>query len=209
MTRSWMLVCLATILPLTLDVRAAPQDDDFNSGRKAYLAGDVVGAMPALKRAADAGHAPAQSLYGYILEKAEYDEEAAKYFRSAADQGDADGQYGLAMLYAAGHGVARDPALARDWLERAGSQGHSLAVAALSQAFLAGSLGFKADPSDATGLGWVRKAAEADSIPALSYLAKGYRSGAFGTVDPVRAERLEARIRELSPDHHRRKGRKK
>jgi len=187
---------------------AGPQED-YNAGRKAYLAGDVVGAMPALRRAADDGYAPAQSLYGYILDKAEYNEEAAQYFRRAADQGDADGQYGLAVLYAAGEGVGRDAAAARDWLERAGNQGHKLAVVALSQAFLAGSLGFKADPADAAGLGWVRKAADYDSIPALSYLAKGYRSGAFGAADPAQAERMEARIVELSPDNYRRKGKKK
>lgn len=187
---------------------AGPQED-YNAGRKAYLAGDVVGAMPALRRAADEGYAPAQSLYGYILDKAQYNEEAAQYFRRAADQGDADGQYGLAMLYAAGEGVGRDSAAARDWLERAGNQGHKLAVVALSQAFLAGSLGFKADPADAAGLGWVRKAADYDSIPALSYLSKGYRSGAFGAADPAQAERMEARIVELSPDNYRRKGKKK
>jgi uncharacterized protein len=187
----------------------AGPEDDYNSGRKAYLAGDVVSAMPVLKRAADAGHAPAQSLYGYILDKAAYNEEAAQYFRRAADQDDADGQYGLAMLYAAGEGVGRDPAAARDWLERAGKQGHTLAVVALSQAFLASSLGFKADPGDSAGLGWVRKAADSDSIPALSYLAKGHRSGAFGAPDPTQAERLEARIRELSPDNNRRRGKKK
>ena len=187
----------------------AGPEEDYSSGRKAYLAGDVVSAMAVLKRAADAGHAPAQSLYGYILDKAEYNEEAAQYFRRAADQGNADGQYGLAMLYAAGEGVGRDPAAARDWLERAGKQGHTLAVVALSQAFLGGSLGFKADPGDSAGLVWVRKAADSDSIPALSYLAKGYRSGAFGAPDPAQAERLEARIRELSPDNNRRKGKKK
>jgi TPR repeat protein len=187
---------------------AGPQED-YNAGRKAYLAGDVVGAMPALRRAADDGYAPAQSLYGYILDKAGYNEEAAQYFRRAADQGDADGQYGLAMLYARGEGVGRDAAAAREWLERAGNQGHKLAVVALSQAFLAGSLGFKADPADAAGLGWVRKAADYDSIPALSYLAKGYRGGAFGAADPAQAERMEARIVELSPDNYRRKGKKK
>ena len=188
--------------------RAAPQDD-FSAGRKAYLSGDVVSAMTPLKRAADAGYAPAQSLYAYILDKAEYNEEAAQYFRRAAEQGDADGQYGLGLLYAAGEGVARDPAAARDWLERAGNQEHGPAVVALSQAFLAGRLGFKTDPADAAGLGWVRKAGALDSIPALSYLAQGYRSGAFGAADPKEAERLEARIRELSPDKSTRRGKKK
>lgn len=187
---------------------AAPQDD-FESGRKAFEAGDVVGAMPVLKRAADAGHAPSQSFYAFILDKADFDEEAAKYYRLAADQDNADGQYGLGTLYAAGEGVARDAKLARDWFERAASQGHGLAVLALSQAFISRTLGFGGDPADAQGLGWVRKAADLGSVPALDYLAKGYRSGAFGAVDVAQAERLEARKRELSPPDSRKKGRGK
>ena len=195
-----MKLLLLLMIFLVKSAFAGPQED-YAAGRKAYLAGDVPGSMPMLKRAADAGHAPAQSLYGYILDRAEYNEEAALYFRRAAEQGDADGQYGLAILHAAGEGVARDPAAARDWLERAGNQGHALATVALSQAFLAGTLGFKTDPADAAGLGWVRKAGALGSIPALGYLAKGHRSGAFGTADVAEAERLEKRMRELSPDN--------
>lgn len=198
---------LLLMLVFARTVFAGPQED-YTAGRKAYLAGDVSAAMPALKRAADAGHAPAQSLYGYILDRAEYNEEAAQYFRRAAEQGDADGQYGLGILHASGEGVARDPGAAREWLERAGTQGHALAVVALSQAFLAGTLGFKNDPADAGGLAWVKKASELGSIPALGYLAKGYRSGAFGAPDLGQAERLEARMRELSPDN-RKRGKKK
>lgn len=198
MIRSFLLSLTAMLC--VGNVLAGPQED-FNAGRKAYLAGDVPGSMPMLRRAADAGHAPAQSLYGYILDQAEYNEEAAVYFRRAAEQGDADGQYGLAMLHASGEGVARDPAAARDWLERAGRQGHALATVALSQAFLTGTLGFKTDPADGAGLGWVRKAGELGSIPALGYLAKGHRGGAFGAVDVAQAERLEKRMRELSPDN--------
>lgn len=198
MIRSFLLSLTAMLFVGT--VLAGPQED-FAAGRKAYLAGDVPGSMPILKRAADAGHAPAQSLYGYILDRAEYNEEAAAYFRRAAEQGDADGQYGLAILHASGEGVARDPAAARGWLERAGGQGHALATVALSQAFLTGTLGFKTDPADGAGLGWVRKAGELGSIPALGYLAKGYRGGAFGAVDVAQAERLEKRMRELSPDN--------
>ena len=199
---------LASVFLFSMNVLAGPQED-YAAGRKAYLAGDVPGAMPALKRAADAGIAPAQSLYGYILDRAEYNEEAASYFRRAAEQGDADGQYGLGVLHAAGEGVARDPATARELFERAGKQGHALATVALSQAFLAGTLGFKTDPADAAGIAWVKKAGELGSIPALKYLAQGYRSGAFGTADVGEAERLEKRIRELSPDNRKSKSSKK
>lgn len=190
---------IAAALLLAGAALAAPQDD-FEAGRKAYMLGDFVGAMPILKRAADAGHADAQSLYAYILDKAEYNEDAAKYFRQAAEQGNADGQYGLGVLYADGEGVARDPAAAREWLQRAGAQGHSLAILALSQAVLGGNLGFKRDQADAAALGWVNKAAELGSLPALAYLARGHRSGAFGAVDVAQAERFEARIKALNPE---------
>ena len=163
--------------------------------------------MPALRRAADDGYAPAQSLYGYILDKAEYNEEAAQYFiRRAADQGDADGQYGLAMLYAAAKAWGAMPPR-RATGSSAGNQGHKLAVVALSQAFLAGSLG-QGRPGRRRGprLGAQGGRLRLDSGALLS--REGYRSGAFGAADPAQAERMEARIVELA-DNYRRKGKKK
>ena len=59
---------------------AAPQDD-YQQGRRAYLSGDVVTAMAPLKRAADAGHPGAQSLYGFLLGEAGYNQEALQYFK--------------------------------------------------------------------------------------------------------------------------------
>jgi TPR repeat protein len=180
-------------------VAAAPEDD-FRAGERAFRSGDVVGAMAPLRRAAEAGHAPAQALYGYILDQAESNEEAAAYYRKAAEQGNAEGEFGLGKLLAAGEGVAKDPAAARGWFERAAGKGHALAINVLAQAFLASDLGYKRDPADVKGLSWVRKAAENRHLPALEYLAKGYRSGEFGKADIAQAEKLEARIREIRPE---------
>lgn len=187
---------------------AAAPADDFGAGERAYRAGDLAGAMALLRRAADAGHGAAQALYGHLLDVSEFDEEAARYYRRAADQGNADGQFGLGALYAAGEGVERDPAAARAWFERAAGQGHAHAINALAHAFLAGELGFKTDAQEA-GLAWVRKAAGQGYYPALAYLAEGLRSGRFGAVDLAQAERLEARIRALSPEPPRKASRKK
>lgn len=203
--RRWL---VALLVALSGGALAAPEDD-FRAGEKSYLAGDVVGAMPPLRRAADAGHAKAQALYGYILDKAEFNEDAAKYFRLAADQGNADGQYGLGAMYAAGEGVSRDADAARQWNERAASQGHAQAINALAQAFLAGQLGFQPEAADAKGVDWVRKAADRGFLPALDWLAKGYRAGRFGAVDVAQAEKIEARMRELRADSRRQKGRGK
>jgi len=102
---------------------AAPEDD-FRAGSQAYRTGDVVQAMALLKRSADAGHAPSQSLLAYILDKAEFDEDAVAYYRKAAAQGDAEGEFGLGSMYAAGEGVKRDRAEARKWITRAAEKGH-------------------------------------------------------------------------------------
>ena len=170
----------------------AAGEDDFAAGEKAYRAGDVVGAMPLLRRAADAGEPRAQALYGQILDISEFNEQAAAYYRRAAEQGNADGQFGLGTLYAAGEGVERDPVAARKWFELAAAQGHANAVNTLAQAALWGTPG----PQD---LKWLHKAAEQNYFPALDYLAKGYRGGSFGEVDLARAEQLEARMRALDP----------
>lgn len=177
----------------------ASPEEDFKAGQSAYRHGDMAGAMPPLKRAADAGHAPAQVLYGYILDQAEFNEEAAQYYRRAAEQGDAEGQYALAALYAAGEGVPSDVKTARELFERAAQQGHAPSINALSAAHLAGKLGFTGE-GDAEGLSWTKKAAAQDHVPSLGYLAKGYRSGAFGAPDVAEAERLEARMRILTGD---------
>lgn len=186
----WAWVCVA----------AAAPEDDFKAGERALRSGDVVGGMTALRRAADAGHAPAQALYGYVLDQAESNEEAASYYRKAAQQGNADGEFGMGKLLAAGEGVAKDAAAARGWFERAATRGHAQAINVLAQAFLAADLGYKRDPADEKGLAWVRKAADNRYLPALEYLAKGYRSGEFGKVDVAQAEKLEALIRELRPE---------
>lgn len=180
----------------------ASPDEDFKSGQSAYRSGDMVGAMPSLKRAADAGHAPAQVLYGYILDQAEFNEEAAQYYRRAADQGHAEGEYALAALYAAGEGVPRDAGVARALFERAARQDHAPAIKALSAAHLAGQLGFKSE-GDVDGLAWTKKAADYDHVPSLGFLAKAYRSGSFGVVDVTEAERIEARMRKLTGEDQR------
>jgi hypothetical protein len=51
--------------------------------------------------------------------------QAAKWFRSAAEQGFAEGQFNLAVLLTNGDGVARDLAAAAAWCRRAAEQGHA------------------------------------------------------------------------------------
>lgn len=173
--------------------------EDFAAGLKAYSAGDIVGSMPLLRRAADVGHAQAQALLAEILDRSEFDEEAVAYYRKAADQGNADGQFGLGVMYSVGEGVKKDPVAARRWITLAAEQGHKQAIGVMAQAFIAGQLGV----SDQERQGeearrWVRKAADLDSLPAVDALVLAYRNGALGLEpDAKEADRWQAKANEL------------
>jgi TPR repeat protein len=52
------------------------------------------------------------------------EEEAARLFTRAAQAGDAEGQYALALAYLAGRGVPSSDSLGVMWLQRAATQGH-------------------------------------------------------------------------------------
>jgi TPR repeat protein len=53
--------------------------------------------------------------------------EAAHWYRMAADQGNVDAEYNLALLYANGRGVSLDLGEARQWMQKAASAGDSAA----------------------------------------------------------------------------------
>jgi TPR repeat protein len=175
---------------------AAPEDD-YRAGAEAYRGGDVVQAMARLKASADAGYAPAQSLLAYILNQAEFNDEAVAYYRKAAAQGDAEGEFGLGSMYAAGEGVKRDPAEARKWITRAAERGHVSAIRLLALAYIKGELGIdEAERGSADALRWVRRAADSGDVPAMEQLALAYRTGAYGlVVDLKQAEEFGAKVR--------------
>lgn len=178
----------------------ATLEDDYRAGSSAYRGGDVVQAMALLKKSADAGHAQSQSLLAYILNQAEFNDEAVAYYRKAAAQGDPDGAFGLGSLYAAGEGVKRDPAEAFKWIARAAENGHAAAINSLAQAYIGdGELGItETQRNGAEALRWVRRAADAGYLPAITRLASAYRTGAYGlAVDLKQAEALDAKGRAL------------
>ena len=59
--------------------------------------------------------------------------EAAKWYRKAAEQGDAAAQYNLGIMYEEGTGVKQDFAEAAKWYRKAAEQGDTEAAAALKQ----------------------------------------------------------------------------
>lgn len=191
-------IMFATLLAGCGAVFAGPQED-YKAGQRAYNEGDFITAMSQLKRAADEGFAPAQALLAYILDKSEFDEEAVTYYRKAAEQGNADGEFGLGSMYASGEGIKKDPAEALKWITLAAEKGHTGAVKALAHAYLFGTLGLDEKArNDEKATRWIKLAAENGDIDSIEGLAKAYRSGSFGlTADPKQAQEWEAKAKAL------------
>ena len=59
--------------------------------------------------------------------------EAAKWYRKAAEHGDADAQFSLGRIYLFGKGVSADKQEAVTWFRKAAEQGHKLATEKLKQ----------------------------------------------------------------------------
>lgn len=177
----------------------AATEDDYREGLSAFNKGDVVGAMPALRKAADAGHGPSQALFGLILERAGADGEALEYYRKAAEQGNVDGEFAFGMMFVSGLGVKRDLAQARPWITRAAEKGHLQAINVLAVAHMKGEAGLVEAPADAKqALRWIQRAAENKNLAALEYLARAYREGALGLpIDTKQAEIYEAQVKDL------------
>ncbi len=156
-----------------------------------------MAAMPLLQRAADAGHAAAQAAMGEILDRADSGAEAIEYYRKSAAQGNADGQFGLGSMIAAGQAAPKNPHDARKWIVLAAEQGHKLAINELALAYISGGLDISEDArNSAEALRWIRAAAENRYLTAMEKLAAAYRSGELGlTIDVDAAERWTEEIR--------------
>ena len=185
---------------------AATAEENYQEARRIFVRGDVVGAMPLLRKAADEGHAPAQVLLAQMLDQAEFNSEAVEYFRKAAQQGNADGEFGLGSMYAAGEGVPRDAQAALNWYRRAAGRGHDRAILALALAHLRGDLGLTNRKSDDSQVRqWIRTAAEKGDLQAMEGLVVALRNGDFGfAVDAGQAADWEAKIKKLRATSSRR-----
>ncbi|AYH42040.1 SEL1-like repeat protein [Azoarcus sp. DN11] len=185
-------LALITVVPAAL----ADAEADYQKGREAYHLNDVAGAMDPLKKAADAGHAAAQALYGSILDSAELDDEAVQYLQKAAEQGNMDGEYGLAKMYFTGEAKAPNPSEAGRLMRSAAAKGHPLAIVTMALAFVRNDRRLDAENSDTPEAGaLLLKAAELGEVDAIKAVAQGYRTGKYGlATDTAKAEQWEARI---------------
>lgn len=106
------------------------------------------------------------------------DEQDIERLRHAAEQGLADAQNALGVLYDDGSGVAQDPAQAREWFRKAAEQGHAAAqnnLAFMHEVGRGGPLDYDA------ALKWYRLSAEGGWPAAQASLGLMY-AGAVGVI---------------------------
>lgn len=103
-------------------------EEYYQKGEKAYDAQQYEDAVNWYRKAAELGHADAQTTLGIFhrfgtgVEKNLV--EAAKWYRKAAEQGFVYAQFYLGNCYRYGWGVARDLAQAKKWYQKAADQGY-------------------------------------------------------------------------------------
>jgi TPR repeat protein len=129
-------------------VWAAPEDD-HRRGLEAYHRGDVATAMATLRGAANAGHAPSQSLLAFLLDRGDFSEEAAALYRQAAAQNDTEALYALGNFSLTGRGIAKDEKQALAYFSLAAELGHLASMQVLVESHAKGLMGLRADATQA------------------------------------------------------------
>lgn len=127
----------------------AGPEQDTELAEKEFARGDLVVSMGLWRKAAQEGYAPAQVRLADILDKAEEDVEAVDWYRKAAVQGNAAGEYGLGQMYLKGEGVKKDAEQARVNVLRAAEKNHLPAVLLMMEAYRTGGMGLAIDPGKA------------------------------------------------------------
>jgi len=117
----------------------------------------------------------AGSICQAAAQSSDADRERFDAMKSKASKGDAEAQVGLAMLYAHGVGVSRDPAKAVKWLRKAAEQGFPRAQCLLGLAYSNGEGVKKPDKVEAAR--WFRRAADQGLPEAQLNLGMCYVNG--------------------------------
>ena len=151
----------------------------------------LSGHVAALEKKARAGDTKAQLRLGIAFEfgegVAKNLDEAARWYRIAADRGDPVAQTNLAYLYENGGASLRDPAEAAKWYMRAAVSGFARAEFNLGTLYLQGT---GVERSDEEAAHWIGLAADAGCPTALAALGYLYANGKGVPHDPRKAADL-------------------
>jgi TPR repeat protein len=148
-----------------------------------------AGGLQGLLDSANEGYAEAQFYLGSIYEDGLDDvpknmQEAAKWYRKAADQNHAEAQYRYAYLLENGTGVKKNLAEAAKWFQKAAERGFVSAQIAIARAYHEG----RGVPKDQVkAVNWLEQAAENGSANGQLLLGAMYRVGEGVTKNPKEA----------------------
>jgi hypothetical protein len=163
---------------------------DFETGRRAYQAGDFAIALEQWAPLAAAGDPDAAFGLGLIYDNghgvARNPQAAAVWYQRAAEQGHIGAAFNLGNLYLIGEGVAADPALAARWWRQAAEGGLGIAQVNLGVAYQKGE---GVEQSDAEAIAWYTRAVEAGEPSGAFYLGVAYENGIAVPVDLAEARR--------------------
>ena len=166
---------------------------DGDKGIEEYRKGNLIEALGLLETSAQQGYAPAQVTLAFILDYAENDKEAFEWYQQAAEQNDAAGFFGMALMYAKGEGTEKDPVKAGELIKQSADMQHLPAMRTLAHAFEVGNYGFKKNDSDAVQ--WYMKAAEAGDKASMQRLKQAYSAGELGlAVNPEKASEWDRKL---------------
>jgi TPR repeat protein len=109
---------------------------------------DLKKAFTLCQQSALQGFVPAQASLGILYARMKKPDKAVEWWRVAAEQGDPEAQFNLAVALSKGLGVVQDSALAVAWLARAAEQGVANAQSKLGLLYATGD-GVAMDPVEA------------------------------------------------------------
>jgi len=154
----YLVALLAIVMVMAPPAQA---EEDYEAGKRAYLAGNYEEALRIWTPLADQGNKFAQfSLGSLYFEGAGVDKDlpaSASWFRLAAQQGYAPAQFNLGNAYKNGDGVEQNDLEAAEWWRKAAEQDFAPAQFNLGTQYYFG----RGVPKDEeTAIRWYRRAAE-------------------------------------------------
>ncbi len=147
---------------------------ELEDGIAAALRGDSAIAYQLLRPLADRGIAKAQLYLAGLYYGAQHYADAARWYRKAADQGDAEAQNNLGIMYQEGQGVPQDYAEALRLFRNAADQRYAAAQRSLGNTYKDGR-GVPQDDGQAAK--WLRLAADQGDAVAQFSLGVMYDIG--------------------------------
>ena len=139
--------------------------------------GQLIEAMQLSKEASEKGHPGAQSFYGFLLDKAEFDEEAEAWYRKAIAQDNIAGMLHLARLQTT-KANEKNIAEALSLYQKAANLGSTQAIKIIARAYKKGDLGLQQNQQ--TAVSWFLKAADKKDADSILTLARAYEKGQLG-----------------------------